>query len=84
MDRSSPHQGSVDGGFLSAEEWQDFQMTAPDTARAAPARSSLSLSSLAPRTPVDAERTNAAIVIVLTLACTAMAFFDLFVLALGS
>jgi hypothetical protein len=69
----------------AVEELQDFQMIVPDAPALPSARPSpLSSRSSAPSTTEDAERVNAAIVIVLTLACTALSFFDLFLLASGS
>jgi hypothetical protein len=86
MGRSSPYPGRpVGAGVPSVEELQDFKMILPGAAAqpsAAPSR--LRSRSLAPATPEQAERVNAAIVIVLTLACTVLAFFDLFLLASGS
>jgi hypothetical protein len=61
-------------------------MILPEAAAAQPSAlpSSVRSTSFAPATPEQAERVNAAIVIVLTLACTALALFDLFLLAASS
>ncbi len=86
MGRSSPYPGRpVGAGVPSVEELQDFKMILPEAA-AHPSGlpSPLPSRSFAPATPAQAERVNAAIVIALTLACTVLAFFDLFLLASGS
>jgi hypothetical protein len=71
--------------MASAEELYDFKMLPPEAAAQPSALPSPPRSrSFAPATPEQAERVNAAIVIVLTLACTALAFFDLLLLASGS
>jgi hypothetical protein len=65
-------------GFTSASGLPDVKWIRPDTPTYLPPR--MSKSALRERT----ERANALIVIVLTLACTALAIFDLFLLASGS
>lgn len=86
MGRSSPYPSEPPAAAIpSAEELRDFKMSLPKAAvhpSALPA--SARSRSFAPATPEQAERVNAAIVIVLTLACTALAFFDLLLLAAGS
>jgi hypothetical protein len=86
MGRSSPYPGRpVGAGVPSAEELQDFKMILPEAVTQPSALPSpLRSRSFAPATPEQVERVNAAIVIVLTLACTALAFFDLLLLASGS
>ena len=69
------------GSSPSAEDLLDFQQIVPD---ASPRQSPSAPKAVTPLTSEDAERANAVIVIVLTLACTALSLFDLFVLALGS
>ena len=89
MSASSSQVPAAGGaGFQSVEELQDFKSFVPDTQAfpsASPSRPSAArLKSFAPSTSEDAERVNAVIVIVLTLACTALSLFDLFLLASGS
>jgi hypothetical protein len=86
MGRSSPYPNEFSGaGMASAEDLRDFRMLPPEAAAQPSASPSPGGSrSFAPSTPEQAERVNAAIVIVLTLACTALAFFDLLLLASGS
>jgi hypothetical protein len=67
-------------GLPSAADLLDFQQIASGIA---PPASPLAPKSLTPLSSEDGERVNAAIVIVLTLACTALSFFDLFLLAYG-
>lgn len=86
MGRSSPYPSEFSGaGMGSAEELQDFKMIVPEAAaQPSPLPPPVRSRSFAPATPEQAERVNAAIVVVLTLACTVLAFFDLFLLASGS
>ena len=64
-------------GFTSASGSLDVKWIRPDTPAHLPPPMAKSVQG---RT----ERTNALIVIVLTLACTALSIFDLFLLAVGS
>jgi hypothetical protein len=65
-------------GFASASGSPDVKWIRPDTPAYLPPPM--------PKSTIQerAERANALIVIVLTLACTAMSLFDLFLLAAGS
>jgi hypothetical protein len=65
-------------GFTPASGSRDVQWIRPDTPTHLPPPMSKSAAR------ERAERTNALIVIALTLACTALAVFDLFLLAAGS
>ncbi len=66
------------------EDLNDFKPVATD-GPALPHPSALSLRSASPTsTPEGGERVNATIVIVLTLACTGLSVFDLFLLASGA
>jgi hypothetical protein len=65
-------------GFTPASGSRDVQWIRPDTPTYLPPP--MSKSAARERT----ERANALIVIALTLACTALAVFDLFLLAVGS
>jgi hypothetical protein len=88
MSASSSEFPASDGtGLQSVEELNDFKLVSPGAAvgeSRRPRSSALPFKALGPSTPEAAERVNAAIVIVLTLACTALSFFDLFLLASGS
>jgi hypothetical protein len=63
---------------------RDFKWVAPDPARQSPSTSTSKPRSSLANTGERTERVNAAIVIVLTLACTALAIFDLALLASGA
>jgi hypothetical protein len=65
-------------GFTSASGSQDVKWIRPDTPTYLPPPMSRAAAG------ERAERTNALIVIVLTLACTALSLYDLFLLAAGS
>jgi hypothetical protein len=87
MGRSSSYPSEPPAAAIpSAEELRDFKVILPKAAAAQPSAlpSSVRSTSFVPATPEQAERVTAAIVIVLTLACTALAFFDLFLLATAS
>ncbi|HYM45542.1 MAG TPA: hypothetical protein VES65_05200 [Solirubrobacteraceae bacterium] len=76
LDLSAGQSGRV--GFTPASGAPDVKWIRPDTLAYLPPP--MSKSAVRERT----ERANALIVIMLTLACTALALYDLFLLALGS
>jgi len=67
----------------SVEEFDDFKSFVSEESEGLTLAASPPLSLGSSALP-DPERVNASIVIALTLACTALAVFDLFLLALGS
>ncbi len=77
---SHAHQPG-DAGLPSAEELRDFKWVAPESSSSPAIK--LRSRSLAPDAIERAERVNAGIVIGLTLACTVLSLFDLFLLASG-
>ena len=84
MDLNSPDPGLSSGAQPpSVEEFDDFKSFVSEGSAGLTVAASPALS-FGPGALPDPERVNAAIVIALTLACTALAVFDLFLLALGS
>ena len=81
MSASGSHAQPGGGGLPSAEELRDFKWMAPEAPR--PRSSRLTETPASSYASERAERVNATIVIVLTLACTALSLFDLYLLASG-
>lgn len=84
---SSGVPSAENAGLQSVEELNDFKLIIPEPATASSATAhagELSLQAFAPVDPEAGERATAGIVIMLTLACTVLSLFDLFLLASGS